>query len=258
MKMKNNLQMLKILVLTFAIAGAAVACGDDDNTTNNSTNNTTNNSTNNTTTNTTNNSTTNTTNNSTNNTTNNTTNNSTNNSTNNTTNNSTNTATGDPGSDIVYVSLEADTGDYLGFGMLAYDGIDSTDNGYDLGSNLDGTQPDFADVCPEFLETNVTALGCGGIIAVRFLDTAGDPVAIEDNMQIRVFEFGQQCPSGSDADDYSVSLCTDADAVINDSNLASCTVSVGAGSGESVFNTTGATSNFVALITDTTTGAGCN
>ncbi len=251
--MKNDLQMLKILVLTFAIAGTAVACGDDDESTNNTANNTTNNSTSNTT----NNSTNNTTNNSTNNSTNNTTNNSTNNTTNNTTNNSTNTGTGNPGSDIVYVSLEQDDGTILGYAMLEYDGIISLDNGYDSGINLDGTEPASLSICPEFLDTTVTALGCGGAIAVRFLDLAGAPIAIEDNMQIRVFEFGQQCPSGSDADAYSVSICTDTDAVINDQNLASCTVDLGDGSGEITVSTTGANGEFVALITDTTTGAGC-
>ena len=137
-----------------------------------------------------------------------------------------------PGSDIVFASLEDEAGTVLGYATLDYDGTTGDDNTFNLGANIDGAAPSFTGTCPEFDETSVTALGCGGEIGVRFLDDSGTPIAIGSGMQIRVFEYGGQCSTGSVDDEYEVSLCTDTNAVVNDNNTASCTQNLGGGSGE--------------------------
>ena len=137
-----------------------------------------------------------------------------------------------PGSDIVYAALESDAGAVLGYAVLEYDGTTGDTNTFNLGANLDGTAPSFVGVCPEFSEDTVTALGCGGEIGVRFNDSTGTPIAIEAGMQVRVFEFGSQCPTGSVDDEYEVFLCTDTNAVINNNDTTSCGTALGGGSGE--------------------------
>jgi len=217
----------------FTALGLVVGCGDDVKKT--STNNSTNNANN-------------TTNNQTNNATNNQTNSATNNTTNNVTNNGTNTAVPnyvalitdrtsgdvcngpDPGSDIIYVALEDNTGKVLGYGNLKYNGITGDSNEFDIGANLDGTAP--SEACPEFSADNVTSLGCGGSIGLMFLDADANLVAIEPGMQIRVSEFGQQCPTGSNDDEFEIFICTDTNAVVNNNVLTSCAQSLGGGSGE--------------------------
>ncbi len=142
----------------------------------------------------------------------------------------------DPGSDIVFAALETLEGTVLGYASLEYDGITGGDaNTFSAGLNLDGTAPSFTGTCPEFDETTVTALGCDGEIGVRFYDTTNTPVAIvAGEMQVRVFEFGSQCSTGSTSDEFEISVCTDTNAVVNDGNTASCGASLGGGSGEAV------------------------
>lgn len=141
-----------------------------------------------------------------------------------------------PGSDIVYVALEDEIGTKLGYAILDYDGIIEDDNTYSLGANIDGLAPDFTGECPEFTDTKVTALGCGGEIGVRFLDDEGVPVAIESGMQIHVFEFGGNCSTGSVDDEYDVILCSDTNAVVNNNDTTSCTDNLGGGAGETTLN----------------------
>lgn len=177
-------------------------------------------------------------------------NNSTNNTTNNTTNNNNNggdiaqalfvidkssgdACTGsDPGSDIVFLRLETLGGDVLGYGSLEYDGITGgDDNTYSAGFNLDGEAPTFAE-CPEFDETSVTALGCGGEIGVRFYDASGTPIPLElGKHQVFVFEYGAIC-GGTSVDEYELSVCTDL-ASLENGDTSSCT-SVGGGSGQAI------------------------
>jgi hypothetical protein len=142
----------------------------------------------------------------------------------------------DPGSDIVFAALETLEGTVLGYGSLDYDGITGGDaNTFSAGLNLDGSAPSFTGTCPEFDETSVTALGCGGEIGVRFYDDNNTPIPIvAGTMQVRVFEFGSQCSTGSTSDEFEISVCTDTDAVVNDGNTTSCGASRGGGSGEAV------------------------
>ena len=141
----------------------------------------------------------------------------------------------DPGSDIVFVSLEDSTGNVLGYGSLVTDGITGDPNNFADGFNLDGTAPSFTGDCPEFNADNVTALGCGGFVAVEFWDTSGNPVMYETGMDIRVFEFGGLCSTGSVTDEYDVILCSDTDAVKNNDDISSCTNTLAGGSGETTF-----------------------
>ncbi len=141
----------------------------------------------------------------------------------------------DPGSDIVYAALETLDGKVLGYASLEYDGTTGQPNAYDLGVNLDGTAPGFEGICPEFTDTNVTSLGCSGKIGLRFDDVGSTPIIIIPNeMQVRVFEYGDQCSTGSTADEFEVSLCTDFNAVFNHGDTSSCGESLGGGSGEVV------------------------
>jgi len=141
----------------------------------------------------------------------------------------------DPGSDIVYAALETLDGKVLGYASLEYDGTTGQPNAYDLGVNLDGTAPGFEGISPEFTDTNVTSLGCSGKIGLRFDDVGSTPIIIIPNeMQVRVFEYGDQCSTGSTADEFEVSLCTDFNAVFNHGDTSSCGESLGGGSGEVV------------------------
>ncbi len=218
--------LLAGLVLGISVVAA---CGDDDlKKSNNAPNNVSNNATNN----------------STNNSTIFVTNNGTNNSTNNDTTGPvpnyviliTDLTTGDacngndPGSDIISVSLEDAQARVLGYGALKYDGITGDTNEYNFGDNLNGSPP-FGDFCPEFDPFNVTALGCGGSIGLMFLDFDGNIVAIEQGMQIRVSEYGQEC-GGSNDDQFEVFICTNTNDVVTNDVLTSCTQKIGGGSGE--------------------------
>ncbi|MEZ4461940.1 MAG: hypothetical protein R3E66_19895 [bacterium] len=141
-----------------------------------------------------------------------------------------------PGSDIVYVALEDGSNTVLGYASLDYDGTTGDGNMFSIGFNLDGTPPLFNGACPEFDETSVTALGCGGEIGVRFLDERSRPVSLESSMKIRVFEHGGQCDPDAINDAYEVLLCTDTDAVVNDNTTESCTRKLGGGSGVTVIS----------------------
>jgi hypothetical protein len=143
----------------------------------------------------------------------------------------------DPGSDMIYAALETLDGMVLGYASLEYDGTTGQPNAYDLGVNLDGSAPEFEGVCPEFADTNVTSLGCGGKIGLKFQDAESFPnIIVPGEMQVRVFEYGDQCSTGSTADEFEVSLCTNFNAVFNDGNTASCGSPLGGGSGETVIS----------------------
>lgn len=138
----------------------------------------------------------------------------------------------DPGSDIIYIHLATDMGVMLGYGNLVSEGILGENNAFNQGLNLDGRSQSFEGICPEFNEDSVTSLGCGGYVAIEFHDLNGTPVAYESGMQIRVFEHGLQCDSGTNNDEYDIRLCSDTNAVKNDDDMTSCTLSLGGGSGE--------------------------
>ncbi len=142
-----------------------------------------------------------------------------------------------PGSDLIYVSLEADDGTVKGYGEAIYEDYLGDENVYTLGANLDGAAPNSTNTCPEFNEDNVTALGCGGAVGVRFLNN-GTPVPIELDDQIRIYEFGGQCPTGTTVDAFDLVLCSDTDAVVNDTNISSCTNTLAGGEGETVITIT--------------------
>ncbi len=133
----------------------------------------------------------------------------------------------DPGSDIIYVSLEEADGTILGFGALVDDGTTGDNNENNLGANLDGNPPGSTETCPDFNDGTVTALGCGGFVTVEFLDDLGQRVGGGSGQQIRVFEFGTQCATGTDTDEYDIYLCTDPS-----NTPGSCSINIGGGSGE--------------------------
>jgi len=140
---------------------------------------------------------------------------------------------GDPGSDIAGARVETFEGTPLGYAEALEVNFGEEPNGngfpnaYDI---LDGNPPNFAGVCPEsFNEDSVFALGCGGWALVRFLDTNGTPVLLDDSMQIAVTEYGTNC-GGSADDTLEIMLCTDAVTAAG-GNASSCTIRLAQGSG---------------------------
>jgi len=145
-------------------------------------------------------------------------------------------ANNDPGSDISGVVLENDTGDAVGFGIPVWDDILADGNNFPDSTVLDGSPPDVgADGCPsDFADDTVVALGCGGWVAVEFWDNAGQRVPIEDGQQIRVYEYGGVCSTGSTDDTYDIFVCTDT-AAISEGQTGSCSLDIVFGaSGETV------------------------
>ncbi len=133
----------------------------------------------------------------------------------------------DPGSDLIYVSLEESDGTILGFGNIVDDGTTGDNNENNLGANLDGNPPGSTEMCPDFSDSTVTALGCGGFVTLEFLDDGGNRVGGIAGQQIRVYEFGTQCATGTDTDEFDIILCTDPS-----NTPGSCTMNIGGGSGE--------------------------
>lgn len=135
----------------------------------------------------------------------------------------------DPGSDIFAVALETITGETLGYGSLVWEEFGPEANEYQNTSIFDGSAPSLeADDCPsDFNADTVVALGCGGWIAVEFWDSEGNKIALDAtaDQQIRVYEYGGQCGTGSVVDAYDLRICEDT-AGISSGDDSSCVIDV--------------------------------
>lgn len=127
------------------------------------------------------------------------------------------------GADIVYVRLENGGGVELGYGnIVTRFPTDGAPVGNFTGQNLNGTAPTFEGECPDISDPEHSmSLGCGGAIAMEFLDAEGTPIELVAGMEIIVFEHGRQCTSGGLDDLYQVSTCSDAYALA-DGDVNSC------------------------------------
>lgn len=133
----------------------------------------------------------------------------------------------DPGSDIMAVALEDSDLNTLGWGLVEADAIEFEGNDFVGTDHLNGDAVSLnADNCvDDFASENVTALGCGGWIAVRFYDADDNiiPLDATADQQIRVYEYGGQCSTGSTTDTYEIYICTDTEAVAG-GTATSCTI----------------------------------
>lgn len=143
--------------------------------------------------------------------------------------------TTDPGSDLAFVVLEDLDGDVAGWGRAVKAGLGEEANDFSSYDHLDGDRPDWgADSCPEFRDSTIVSLGCGGYVAIEFVDENGEDVQARSGVQqIRLGEHGAQCDDGDDLDRYEVLLCPGAEQP--DDVPEMCAVSVGVGQGERVF-----------------------
>ncbi len=141
----------------------------------------------------------------------------------------TNPDTNDPGSDIFGVELtKSDGSSYWAYSewsdsIKATDESGNTNEHADAATILDGNAPGLnADSCPtESFSNSVVSLGCGGSVIVAFVDSSGNPVQIENNDTITVYEWGAQCQSSpaSEQDQWELDLC---DATDNDVAGGTC------------------------------------
>lgn len=137
----------------------------------------------------------------------------------------------DPGSDIQGIELLDSGGNSLGWGNLVAEAVDLEGNDEANYEVIGGTAPALdGDGCVDTFSGNVLALGCGGWVAVEFLDGSGAPVALENDQTIFVYEYGGVCSTGTTDDTWNAFLCTDT-AAISDGNDASCATLLGDGSG---------------------------
>lgn len=77
----------------------------------------------------------------------------------------------------------------------------------------------------------VYSMGCGGRMVVSFVDTEGAPVRITQNTELLIGEFEPVCMSGGTRRDrinetFTVSICTDTNAVATGADYSSCTLSM--------------------------------
>lgn len=138
----------------------------------------------------------------------------------------------DPGSDIASAALQTLEGATLGYFEALYDSLGSEQNDFTaVYSVLDGSAPGVGLACPEdFNSDTVVALGCGGYVVGRFVDSSTTPLFIDSSNQIGVQEYGPGCGTGSAADTFEIVLCTDAQAAF-EGNISSCTNVLNSGSG---------------------------
>jgi Cys-rich repeat protein len=145
----------------------------------------------------------------------------------------------DPGSDIMWASLDNADGEEIGFGKAVkfVQGTTQTTepNGYPNATTvLSGSMPTLDNNgCPSgdgdnnrFNPNTVVSLGCGGELFVEFIGTNNMVVLIENGFAVSVGEYAQFCnAAGGDAmgsDRYEVYLCeTNIGAMPESSN---CTV----------------------------------
>jgi hypothetical protein len=132
----------------------------------------------------------------------------------------------DPGSDIYGVELKKtdDQGTVESYWAqwVNYDNIDDTTHTNNLADPtgvIEGQPLDLTGACPEsFDSTTVVALGCEGSMLVEFVNSAGEVQFIEDLDTITVYEWGSQCGSTGEQDQWTVSVCEEG----SDFNAAEC------------------------------------
>lgn len=139
------------------------------------------------------------------------------------------TETLDPGSDIFAVGLESPSGEPIAWATLAYSNVIAEDNDFSDPGPINGAAPELESdrACPDPLtDTNMVSLGCRGWIAVQFVDGAGDPIGLTaaSGDRIRVYEADSQCRSDTSRDNYDLTLCSDAAAVMENGDPGSCDV----------------------------------
>jgi hypothetical protein len=139
----------------------------------------------------------------------------------------------DPGSDIQGIELLSSVGESLGWGSIVAEGVLLDGNDEANFGILDGTPSDLdVDGCVDSFAGNVLSLGCTGWIAVEFIDASGNPVPLEQDQIILVYEYGDVCSDMADDDEYAVSICSDT-AGIAGGDDSSCTNVLGTGFGVS-------------------------
>ena len=149
-----------------------------------------------------------------------------------------------PGSDIAYLALANAQDELIGWARaVAVARDESQTNVYTSTDHLDGLPLSIdQDGCPEpdglgesFRADSVVSLGCGGWLAVEFVDDAGRIIALESGMRVEVGEFNGVCdgePGFGDEDQLVVSLCPGAASGQDDlSTLCSETITAASVSG---------------------------
>lgn len=133
-----------------------------------------------------------------------------------------------PATKLSYVQLLDSNGVSLGYGEAVGFNPSADDNAFDDAFTvLDGSAPGVGQgQCQEsFTIENGIALGCGGSVFVRFVDSNGDVVKLQEGDQILVAAYGQSCNELFDKnqeDLYNVYLCeTFSDNVIDNSSCSS-------------------------------------
>lgn len=139
-----------------------------------------------------------------------------------------------PGADLAFVLVESLDGEIVGWGRVVEDALDTDQNSFASWAHLDGTRPENgADSCPPFDDQHVVALGCGGALALDFVDADLQQVELRGGQhRLRVGELGEQCGEVL-VDRYEVLLCPDAS---RDELPLGCSVSIGVGQGERAFD----------------------
>jgi len=145
--------------------------------------------------------------------------------------------TSDPGSDIIAVTLSDANGQTIGWGEAVNQNLGEGDNNNFISpGRLDGSPQSLADgQCPNesFNDSNVYSMGCGGWITIKFSDSQGVPLNIEQGSLIEVYEYGGFCATSMSndsegADEYELILCTDSQSALNGSD-ASCDFYISSG-----------------------------
>lgn len=133
-----------------------------------------------------------------------------------------------PATKLSYVQLLDTNGTSLGYGEAVGFNPSADDNAFrEAFTVLDGSAPGVGQgQCQEsFTIENGIALGCGGSVFVRFLDSNGDVVELQEGDQILVAAYGQSCNELFDKDQedlYNVYLCeTHSTTVLDNSSCSS-------------------------------------
>jgi hypothetical protein len=145
------------------------------------------------------------------------------------------TTSSDPGVDLYQVYLTKNGTNYYAELVGANIPESDTNDNPTPDPILDGNAPDLTGACPESFDGSVVSIGCGGDVVVKFVDETGTAVEIQEGDSITVSEWGDQCPTGTTADQWEVLVCdaevAEGDLILNTSACAGS--SLGKGFGDS-------------------------